>query len=253
MDAIDIAVPLCVDPGPALSMPERQSPLPLAISDQTRMTSAPATLFLIDRQLAVRQAVEALLSREAGLRVIGQSDDLHDGVATIESLDAFPDVLLIDVRLHDPGVLSTLNEIARQHPESGVVIFTDCEGPGQVRSAIFAGVRGYVLKSADSHDLLRAVKIVAGGGAYLQDEVVPSVLKCLGQRASGRSDVQVLSPRQLRIVEAMSKGMTNKRIGALLGVNEETIKSYLKQIFEKLDAKDRTHAVAIALRQNLIR
>jgi DNA-binding NarL/FixJ family response regulator len=138
------------------------------------------------------------------------------------------------------------------HPETRIIVFTMYDNPGYVWSTMNAGARGYLLKSASGTDLLRAVRSVAKGGAYLQAEITMPLLKRLVQDARNAEDRGALSVSEMHILEALADGLSNKMIAKSLSITEETVKSHLKKIYEKLGAAHRAHAVAIALRQQLI-
>jgi DNA-binding NarL/FixJ family response regulator len=140
----------------------------------------------------------------------------------------------------------------QKHSETKIIVFTMYDNPGYVWSTMNAGARGYILKSASGSDLLRAVRSVANGGAYLQAEITMPLLKRLVQDARAAEDRGTLSVREMHILEALAEGLSNKMIAKSLSITEETVKSHLKKIYEKLGAADRAHAVAIALRQQLI-
>lgn len=217
------------------------------------MNATAARVFLIDHHHALRQAVALLLDREADISVVGQSVDANGLLLALDALELAPNVLVIDAGLHDPKILLALADIVRAHPSLGVVFFTNYSSPFHVWSAVNAGARGYVLKSAESEELLSAVRSVARGGAYLQDRIVAPLLSRVVRWGPEDEDSGMLSMNQLRIVEALAEGKSNKMVAKSLSVTEETVKSHLKRIYERLGARDRASAVAIAFRHQMIR
>jgi DNA-binding NarL/FixJ family response regulator len=115
-----------------------------------------------------------------------------------------------------------------------------------------AGAAGYLLKSASKEELLQALRSVASGAGYLQAAVTMHVLKRVAHDARSSGSRRDLSPRELQILELLSDGQSNKTIAYRLTLSEETVKSHLRSLYDKLGASDRAHAVSIALRQRLI-
>jgi DNA-binding NarL/FixJ family response regulator len=200
----------------------------------------------------LRQAIARMLDQEPDISVVGQAGDAKSGIRGMEALDPYPELLVIDLKMPGQSGMSAIAEIMAAHPETRIIVFTMYDNPGYVWSTMNAGARGYLLKSASGNDLLRAVRAVAGGGAYLQAEITMPLLKRLVQDARTAEDKGTLLVREMHILEALADGLSNKMIAKTLSITEETVKSHLKKIYEKLGAADRAHAVAIALRQQLI-
>ncbi|WP_022975152.1 response regulator [Nevskia ramosa] len=209
-------------------------------------------VFLIDDHHVLRQAIARMLDQETDITVVGQAGDAQSGIAMMETLLPYPEIIVIDLKMPGQSGMSAIAEIMAAHPETRIIVFTMYDNPGYVWSTMNAGARGYLLKSASGNDLLRAVRSVAHGGAYLQAEITMPLLKRLVQDARTADDRGALSVREMHILEALADGLSNKMIAKTLSITEETVKSHLKKIYEKLGAADRAHAVAIALRQQLI-
>lgn len=209
-------------------------------------------VYLIDDHHVLRQAVARMLDDEPDITVVGQAGDVGTGLAEIGALPVSPQVVMLDLKLPGKSGMSAISEIQKVRPNTRIVIFTMYDNPGYVWATMNAGARGYLLKSASGGDLLRAVRSVAAGGGYLQAEVTMPLLKRLAQEARSAKEAGALSVREMQILEALAEGQSNKRIARSLDITEETVKSHLKKVYEKLGASDRAHAVAIALRQDLI-
>jgi DNA-binding NarL/FixJ family response regulator len=214
--------------------------------------SVPTRVYLIDDHHVLRQAVAHMLDQENDIVVVGQAGDARNGIREMESLRPYPELVVLDLKMPGQSGMSAIVEIMQAHPETKILVFTMYDNPGYVYSTMNAGARGYLLKSASGSDLLRAVRSVANGGAYLQAEITMPLLKRLVQDARNSDDRGALSAREMHILEALAEGLSNKMIAKSLSITEETVKSHLKKIYEKLGAADRAHAVAIALRQQLI-
>ena len=212
----------------------------------------PIGVYLIDDHHVMRQAIAEMLNGEEDLQVVGQAGDAGSGLAQMEELQPYPDLVIIDLKMPGQSGTSAIGAIARAHPATRILVFTMYDNPGYVWSTMNAGASGYLLKNASRTDLLRAVRSVAGGGGYLQAEVTMPLLRRLIQDARAAEDRGSLSVREMHILEALADGLSNKMIARSLSITEETVKSHLKKIYDKLGASDRAHAVAIALRQQLI-
>ena len=150
--------------------------------------SAPIAVYLIDDHHVLRQAVAQMLGAEADIKVVGQAGDAQAGIAEMEKISPYPDVVIIDLKMPGQSGASAIAEISQAHPGTKLIAFTMYDNPGYVWSTMNAGASGYLLKSASGADLLRAVRSVAGGGGYLQAEITMPLLKRLIQDARNADD-----------------------------------------------------------------
>ncbi len=210
----------------------------------------PITLYLIDDHNAVRQAVATMLAREEGLEIVGQSGDALAGLDEISTLR--PRVVMLDLKMPGLSGLAAISRILKIDPQIRIVIFSMYDNPAYVWETINAGASGYLLKTATREELLRAVCAVASGSGYLQAEVTMPLLRRFAHDARTTSNKTSLTLREMQILECFAEGLSNKEIAIRLEVSDETVKSHAKNVFDKLGASDRAHAVAIALRQSII-
>jgi DNA-binding NarL/FixJ family response regulator len=208
------------------------------------------TAYLIDDHTVLRQAVVEMLEAEDNIRVVGQTESAATGIEEVVRLK--PDIAVVDLKMPDISGLTVITEIAAHSPGTGIIVFTMYDNAAYVWRALNSGASGYVLKSASKEDLLRAVRAVHAGAGYLQAEVTKPLLKRMAQDARADGRRSELSARELQVLECVALGQSNKTVAANLSISEETVKAHLKSLYEKLDASDRAHAVAIALRQQLI-
>jgi DNA-binding NarL/FixJ family response regulator len=207
-------------------------------------------IFLIDDHHVLRQAIATMLEAEGGIEIVGQSGD---GRAAIDEIAVLkPDLVIVDLKMPGMGGLAVIGEISRLSRKIGIIVFTMYDNPAYVWETTNAGASGYVLKSAGKDDLLRAVRAVHAGAGYLQAEVTKPLLQRLAQDAKIAGNKSALSSRELQVLECLADGQSNKVIASTLSITEDTVKAHLKNLYEKLGAADRAHAVAIALRQQLI-
>jgi DNA-binding NarL/FixJ family response regulator len=209
------------------------------------------SVFLVDDHTVVRQAVRLMLEAEEDIVVCGEADEADSALRDISGLK--PDIALLDLKMPGKSGLSLTAAVAAASPRTATIIFTMYSNPSYVDAAIRAGACGYVLKSASKTELLRAIHAVHQGSRFLQAEVTKPLLRrlTLDAEAGGPKEIR-FTPREIEILELLSDGVSNKEVAKVLGVSEETVKSQLKHLYEKLGASDRAQAVAISLRQNLI-
>lgn len=207
-------------------------------------------VYLIDDHNVVREAVASLLEAEPEISVVGQSSAAREGINGV--LETQANIVIIDLKMPGMSGLSAISEIAALAPAAGIVVFTMYDNPAYVWETMNSGARAYLLKSAPKEDLLRAVRAVASGAGFLQAEVTMPLLKRLANDARAESQRSLLTLREMQILECLAEGSSNKTVASTLEITEETVKSHLKNLYEKLGASDRAHAVAIALRQTII-
>ena len=206
--------------------------------------------YLIDDHNAVREAVASMLATEPDICVIGQNSDARNGIS--DAVEKRPDVIIIDLKMPGMSGLAAISEISSLLPATGIIVFTMYDNPAYVWETMNSGARAYLLKSASKDELLRAVRAVAGGAGFLQAEVTMPLLKRLAYDARTAHERRTLTLREMQILECLAEGLSNKGISNNLEITEETVKSHLKNLYEKLGASDRAHAVSIALRQRMI-
>jgi DNA-binding NarL/FixJ family response regulator len=205
-------------------------------------------IFLADDHTVLRQGVRLILEAEPDITVIGEAADSEETCRLVPQLK--PDILLLDVKMPGLGGLALLPSLIQVSPRTAIIVFTMYDNPGYVYQALRAGARGYILKNVEREELLRAIRAVFRGGGFIQAEVTRPLLKRLSLEVHGGQDI--LTTVELGVLQALADGKLNKEIAYELGISEETVKTHLKHIYEKLGASARTHAVAIALRQRLI-
>ena len=207
-------------------------------------------IFLVDDHSVLRQAVGAMLAAEEDMTVVGEAGNGKEALERIAATQ--PRIVLLDIKMPESGGLEILDELLRLAPEARVIIFTMYENPAYVNAAIRAGASGYVLKSVGRDELLGAIRSVAAGGRFLHPDVAGPLYRRAVLEAKLRPGLGGLTVRDLQILESLADGRSNKEIAGAFGISDETVKSHLKRLFEKLGVSDRTAAVALALRQNLI-
>ena len=196
-------------------------------------------LVLIDDHEALREGLAALLGLE-GIDVAGVAGNVTAAVDLVEQAD--PDVVLLDVRLPDGSGIDLARRLLDRWPDLGVILYTGDRDVELLRDGLDSGARGYALKSGSTDELVGAIVLVAGGGSYL-DPRLSGVL--LPPRVAGR--VRGLSPREREVMLLMAEGLTAEAVGERLGVSVETVRTHVRNAIRKLGARNRVHAIVIAL------
>jgi DNA-binding NarL/FixJ family response regulator len=197
-----------------------------------------------DDHPAVLEAV-CLYLEHNGVTVVARAETGNEALAKIESRR--PPVALLDVRMPELGGIEIARQVARTSPDTAVILYTGYGDRALLTEALDAGARGFVLKEAPLDDLLRAVRVVAGGGTYV-DPVLAGVLAT----SAFTDTAPALTQREREVLRLLADGLSNEEIGKQLFISPETVRTHVRKAMEKLDADTRTQAVARALRGRLI-
>ncbi|HEX2057619.1 MAG TPA: response regulator transcription factor [Actinomycetota bacterium] len=203
------------------------------------------TLIAEDHTL-VSQGLEVMLSMAEGIDLVGV---VATGDAAVERAQReHVDVILMDVNLGKAmnGIEAT-RLVKEKSPSTRVLILTMFTDPGTVAEAVKAGADGYLSKGASKEVVVQAIKDVAEGKSVLDPNVTEGIFGRIGGR-----DPQALTDRELTVLQELTHGKSTREVAEHIHVSEETVKTYLKQIFRKLEVHDRTEAVAEAFRRGLV-
>lgn len=218
------------------------------------MTDSRVRVLLADDDDLMRAGLRAVLSSDPAIEVVGEAPDGSAAVAKAVALR--PDVVLMDVRMPGlDGIAATRAALAAsQHLK--VIILTTFEQDDYVFGAIAAGASGFLLKRTSPEQLLAAIHAVAAGDGLLSPSVTRTVIERLAGApvlASARDPrVDELTAREREVLELVAHGLSNREIATALVVEESTVKSHMKRILRKVDARDRVHAVIFAYENGLV-
>jgi DNA-binding NarL/FixJ family response regulator len=207
------------------------------------MTKARRIRILIaDDHYIVRMGLVALVNTEADMEVVAEA---ADGAQAIELfVKCRPDLALLDTRMPVKDGIQATVEIRKRFPDASIVMLTAFDGDADIRRALGAGVKGYVLKSSTGEDLIPALRAVFAGEQWVPAEIAT--------RLAALRTFEELTPREVEVLQHLAKGMANKQIAEALHITEYTVKDHLKNILAKLRVADRTEAVTMALRRGII-
>ena len=201
------------------------------------------SVLIADDHAVVRTGLAAMLGAEKDIHVIDQAKNGKEAVA--KSLKNPPDVVVMDLRMPEMDGVEATAELQQKLPSARILVLTSFGEADDVAHALEAGAAGAITKTAEDAELVDVVRRIAAGENY----VSPTLRKLLRDNPP----VQKLSPRQTEILGYMVKGLTNKDIASLLRIREDSVEEHVNTILSKIDASNRTEAVAIALRKHLLK
>jgi DNA-binding NarL/FixJ family response regulator len=206
--------------------------------------SSPDTIRLlaVDDHPLIRNGIVQLLEQQPDLELVGEAASGEEAVLQHRLLK--PDVTLMDLQMSDMHGIDAVMAIRAESPQSKIIVLTTFAGDVLAQRALKAGARAYLLKSAARKLLLETIRAVHAGQRRIEPQVAESL--------AGHTGSPMLTTRELEVLKLIAVGNSNRRVGAHLAINEETVKGYVSNILNKLDARDRTHAVTIGLRRGVL-
>lgn len=204
-------------------------------------------ILIVDDHAVVRKGLAMVLRLEPDFEIVGEAENGLAGLAAAQRIK--PDIALIDLVMPELDGQAMALALRKTDPLIKVMMLTGTEVDDRVFDLIAAGIEGYVLKQIEPGELVRAIRAVINGEAYLHPDVMKRMVgKIQPQKAPSVS----LTPRELEVLEWMATSNTYRQIALQLSVSEETIRSHAKNILEKLRQPNRSQAVLSALRLGLI-
>ncbi|MFN8024564.1 MAG: response regulator transcription factor [Acidimicrobiales bacterium] len=210
-------------------------------------------LVLADDQPLIRAGLRLVLDSETDLEIVAEASDGAQAVAAARAHR--PDLVLMDVRMPGTDGLMATRELQALDDPVNVLILTTFDDDDVLWGAVHAGAGGFVLKDSPADDLVKAIRLTAAGGSWLDPRVTPRLLMRLRDTSpadAGARELARLSDRELEVLRLMAAGATNPEIAEQLIVSERTVKSHVGAIFTKLGARDRAAAIVLAFRAGLV-
>ena len=202
----------------------------------------PISILCVDDHPLFRAGIAYVIENQPDMKLAGVAATGVQGIALARELA--PDVTLMDLRLPDMSGITALSSIREHRPEARVIMLTTFEGDAEVQRALAAGAKAYVLKNTGPEELVNIIRQVNSGRNYLPAQLAAELAQRLADDA--------ISEREIAVLRLIAKGNRNKDIAERLNIAEDTVKSHIKRILDKLGARDRTQAVSIAVQRGII-
>jgi len=203
----------------------------------------PVTVLIVDDHPVVRDGLNAILSTQADITVVGEAGTGAEALQMTAQLR--PQVVVMDLMLPDLDGAEVIKRIAGVYCDVSFIVLTSAAGDEQIYRALDAGARGYLFKDMARKELLQAIRAVHEGRRYIPAEV--------GSRVAENLPRPGLSAREREVLECLAVGLRNKEIAGRLAISENTVNAHVKNILDKFNVADRTLAVTTALRRGIIR
>jgi DNA-binding NarL/FixJ family response regulator len=199
-------------------------------------------IMIVEDHPVFREGLHMIISAQTDMLLVTQASTAEEALQ--EYRRHMPDVILMDQRLPGASGTEALISIRNEFPLARIIMLTTSSGDMEIQRAFRAGAAAYVLKSILKDDLVRIIRTVSTGRKHIPSDVARCVAEYMGQ--------EDLTPRELEVLKLIRDGNKNKQIADQLSIAETTVNFHNKNIVDKLQAKDRTHAVTIALRRGLL-
>jgi two-component system response regulator DevR len=206
-------------------------------------------LFVIDDHEMVREGLKAMLNAEPDFEIVGDAANAEQAFEQVDRLH--PDVILLDVRLPGMSGIDICRSVTERYPDIAVIIVTTYTDETLIAQCIQAGARGFIVKDIERFDLKRSIRAVARGEAAIDTKAAVAVLAQLRrtpQPVQAKSSEQ-LSPQQIVILRMVAQGLSSREIATQLYLSENTVKGYVQEILHRLNVKNRTEAVMVAVKR----
>ena len=210
----------------------------------TRMTSPPIRLVLIDDHAVVTEGVSMLLARFSDLEIVGTASGGADAVGLVDATQ--PDVVLMDLSMPDVDGVEATRRVIAAHPNSRVLALTAFIDHRLVNAAMAAGAAGYLLKSVSGDELAAAIRTVASGASILSPDALSFVVSPPNKVGDD------LTPRERDVLDQVALGLSNKQIARALGLSPGTVRIHVSNILAKLHVENRTAAATVARNAGLV-
>lgn len=207
-------------------------------------------LIIADDHTVVREGLAAMLEDEPDMQVVGLVGTGREAVALVRQQQ--PDIALLDITMPDMNGLDATRRIVAEHAAVKVLILTMHEEEAFFFEALRAGAAGYVLKGADSEELLSALRAVHEGGVYLPPKLAGGLVRDHMEHHPQPSPDDPLTPREREILTLIAQGLTNRDIAHQLSLSLNTVKTHRLHILQKLNLHDRAELIDYALRRGLL-
>jgi DNA-binding NarL/FixJ family response regulator len=205
-------------------------------------SSQPIRVMTVDDHPLLREGIAAVIEGQADMKLVGEATNGREAIERYRAMR--PDVTLMDLRMPDINGIEAIAAIRSEFPGARIIVLTTYTGDAQALGALKAGASAYLLKSMLRKDLLDTIRTVHAGKRRIPPEIATEIAEHAADDA--------LTEREIEVLRRVALGNSNKQIAAQLTISEGTVKAHMKSIMPKLSARDRTHAVMIAVKRGII-
>ena len=200
-------------------------------------------ILLADDHPSLRAGLAAILASQPDFEVVAEAGTGREVLEQLALHSA--DVIIVDLRMPDGDGIQTIKALVKRDPAVRVLVLTTYDNEEDIFAALEAGARGYLLKDTTKEEIITAVRQVHEGKRFLP--------QAIASRLADRMVRPGLTPRELDVLRLVSRGRANKEIASAMFISEETVKTHMKSLFQKLGVHDRAEAVSVSLQRGLIR
>jgi len=200
-------------------------------------------VLLIENQTLVRIGIKTILEANSDFEIAGCAADGAEGFELFKQLN--PDITILSLRLPDSCAIDSLEDYFAADARAKIIVLADSAGDAEISKALKRGASSYICKDVSENELIKAIRAVYAGKKYIQPEVAAILSENLGQ--------EELTPTETRILQQIVAGRANKEIAYDFNVSENTVKTHVKNVFDKLNVSDRTSAATLAIKRGLVR
>jgi DNA-binding NarL/FixJ family response regulator len=203
----------------------------------------PVRILIIENQTLVKIGIRTVLQENADFEIAGEADSGAEGLQLFRTLK--PDVTILSLRLPDSCAIDTLGDYFAAERRARILVLADTAGDAEISKALKRGALGYICKDISPEELRKALRLVAAGKKYIPSDIAEILSANFGS--------EDLTPTETRVLQQIVAGKSNKEIAYDLNISENTVKTHVKNVFEKLRVSDRTSAATLAIRRGLVR
>ncbi|MEG6569188.1 response regulator transcription factor [Thermoanaerobacterium thermosaccharolyticum] len=200
-------------------------------------------ILIADDHVLLRQGLKQIIELEEDMKVIYQASDGEEAYEIAKKIS--PDIILMDINMPNINGIKAAKMLKNDNPKNKIMFLTIYNDKEYLMEALKIGVEGYILKDADSDELIKAIRTISNGGVYIHPSLVSEI-----ENLDSDECKKELTDREMQILSLIAEGYSNKEIADKLFLSEKTVKNHVYNIFRKLDVKDRTQAAIYLLKNN---
>lgn len=202
-------------------------------------------VLIVDDHTLFREGLQAIFQAEQDIEVVGEAASGLEAIEQTRQLQ--PNVILMDIKMHDLNGVEACKKILVEQPEIGIIMLTMLEDSDSLFAAISAGAKSYILKGADKTEVLKTIRAVARGdvlfGSVIAERITRLFQNIDRTQVKGASEFTDLTPREHEILELIAQGLNNHEIAIRLGIAAKTVSNHISNVFNKLQVADRAQAI----------